>query len=93
MIRCVYSEEPAFPATDQHPDAVRYVIGGFWVDAIGGEPSAEDVQAILRPSTSSAVANGVALKERQRNTAKGEAAALASAGDFSAAFSKLLEII
>ena len=36
-IRCVYhGGEPSFPATDQHPDAVRYFIAPYVVDAIGG---------------------------------------------------------
>lgn len=37
--------------------------------------------------------NGAALDERQRQTAKDEAAALAKAGDLEAAFTKLLELI
>lgn len=49
MIRAVYTVEPKFPATDQHPDAVRYVIGGLWVDAIGPEPTLAEVQAIVLP--------------------------------------------
>jgi hypothetical protein len=48
-IRCIYTEEPNFPATDQHPDAVRYHIGGMWVDAIGGEPSQAEIDAVLSP--------------------------------------------
>lgn len=46
-IRVVYMEEPSFPATDQHPDAVRHQVGNVWVDAIGGEPSEEDVLALF----------------------------------------------
>lgn len=49
IIRCVYEAEPKFPATDQHPDAVRYQIGDWWVDAIGGEPSEDEVRALLAP--------------------------------------------
>lgn len=48
-IRTVYSEEPTFPATDQHPDAVRYEVAGYWVDAIGGEPTPEEVVAFVTP--------------------------------------------
>lgn len=48
-IRCIYEEEPNFPATDQHPDAVRYVVGGRFVDAIGGEPTQAEVNAVLNP--------------------------------------------
>ena len=42
-IRCIYSAEPNFPATDQHPDAVRYQVAGVWVDAIDGEPTEAEV--------------------------------------------------
>lgn len=48
-IRCVYAQLPKFPATDQHPDAVRYVIGSFWVDAIGGQPTQAEVDLFLNP--------------------------------------------
>lgn len=46
---------PNFPATDQHPDAVRYnfdhpTFGALCVDAIGGAPSLGEVDAILAPS-------------------------------------------
>lgn len=48
-ILCIYSEEPKFPATDQHPDAVRYKVGNNWVDATGGMPTQSDIDAILSP--------------------------------------------
>ena len=48
-IRCIYTSAPKFPATDQHPDAVRYQVGGLFVDAIGGEPTLAEVDAILSP--------------------------------------------
>jgi len=49
-IRCIYnSGEPSFPATDQHPDAVRYFVSGHYVDAIGGEPTPAEVSAVLNP--------------------------------------------
>lgn len=48
-IRTIYEEEPKFPATDQHPDAVRYRVGKHVVDAIGGEPTQEEVDAVLNP--------------------------------------------
>lgn len=48
-IRCVYSEEPNFPATDQHPDAVRYTVGEHIVDAIGGEPTPQEIDTVLNP--------------------------------------------
>lgn len=49
MIRCVYETAPNFPATDQHPDAARYEVGSYIVDAVGGEPSLDEVQAFLNP--------------------------------------------
>lgn len=55
QIRVVYGEEPDFPATDQHPDAVRYYVLGldgvtmYVVDAIGGEPTAQEVYDFLHP--------------------------------------------
>lgn len=49
MIRVVYSAEPNFPATDQHPDAVRYRVAGYFVDAIGGKPTVNEVQAFVSP--------------------------------------------
>lgn len=51
------------------------------------------VAPYIAPSTVSAAANGAALDARQQKSAKDEAAALASDGDFAAAFDKLLEII
>lgn len=52
-IRVIYHEqEPNFPATDNHPDAVRYPIehptrGVLFADAIGGEPSLAEIDAVL----------------------------------------------
>lgn len=54
-IRVIYhGVAPDFPATDQHPAAVRYgpiVAGGgeYFVDAIDGEPTAEEILAVLNP--------------------------------------------
>ena len=38
LIRVIYEAEPDFPA---HPDAVRYQVGDYWIDALGGAPGAE----------------------------------------------------
>lgn len=54
-IRCVYSTPPKFPATDQHPDAVRYTVAGHVVDAIGGEPTPAEVAAFLAPPVPASV--------------------------------------
>jgi protein-disulfide isomerase-like protein with CxxC motif len=47
QIRCIYRSQPNFPATDQHPDAVRYQVGALFVDAIGGQPTQAEVDAVL----------------------------------------------
>lgn len=49
-IRCIYTYEPAFPAIDQHPDAVRYKVGALWIDALGGQPTQAEIDAILSPT-------------------------------------------
>lgn len=84
---------PTSPAENQHPDAVRYHVGPYWVDAIGGEPTPEEIAAVLNAAPITATVNGEALDARQKETAKEEAAALFKAGDTEAAFTKLLEII
>ena len=48
-IRTVYRGEPQFPASDQHPDAKRYKVGAYVVDAVGGEPTPAEVEAVLNP--------------------------------------------
>ena len=48
-IRIIYEQEPSFPATDQHPSAVRYLLGARYVDAIGGEPTQAEIDAVLSP--------------------------------------------
>lgn len=54
-IRCVYRDaSPDFPATDQHPDAMRYgpiqtEAGIVFVDAIGDAPTLEDIEAVMNP--------------------------------------------
>ena len=49
-IRCIYKgEPPTFSATDQHPDAVRYQVGEYWVDAVGGEPTLSQIEDLLTP--------------------------------------------
>ena len=49
IIRVIYEKEPNFPATDQHPDAVRYNVGEWVVDAIGDKPTMAEIQAVLNP--------------------------------------------
>lgn len=64
-IRCVYTAAPNFPATDQHPSAVRYyrlqddsivtalpqgAVPIHVVDAIGGAPTVQEIVAFLTPT-------------------------------------------
>lgn len=73
QIRCIYfpandgtRTAPNFPATDQHPQAVRYAFdhptrGALNVDAVGGAPTLADVNASLGlDAASQAVAQRVA---------------------------------
>ena len=46
IIRMIYEAEPDFPPTDQHPEAVRYQVGEFWVDAVGA-PAGEALDQAL----------------------------------------------
>ncbi len=53
VIRCVYyplngePKQPPWPASDQHPEAVRYLVGLYYVDAIGGAPTPAEVAAVV----------------------------------------------
>jgi hypothetical protein len=58
-IRTVYTEAPPFPATDQHPGAVRYHVGGRWVDAVGGQPTTGEIDAFLHPESPPSDADGL----------------------------------
>jgi hypothetical protein len=48
-IRYVNTEQPNFPATDQHPSAARVQIGSLWVDYIGSVPVQADIDAFFAP--------------------------------------------
>lgn len=53
QIRVIYhGQQPNFPATDQHPDAVRFTIqhptrGTLFVDAIGSYTPAQQAQDLV----------------------------------------------
>jgi hypothetical protein len=47
ILRVIYEDEPDFPPTVHHPDAVRYQVGNYWVDAVGGHPAQEEVDKTL----------------------------------------------
>ena len=47
-IRVIYEAEPSFPPTDYHPQAVRYQVGEYWVDAVGCEAGgSQEVDQVL----------------------------------------------
>lgn len=50
MIVTVYSEAPRFPASDQHPEARRYQVGPYVVDATGAAPTEAEIAAFLAPA-------------------------------------------
>lgn len=57
-IRCIYHDgAPRFPATAHHPQAARYTVQSAFlgrdvlVDALGGEPTTAEVDALLTPPT------------------------------------------
>jgi hypothetical protein len=41
-LRVIYEAEPDFPPTACHPQAVRYQVGEYWIDAVGGPPGPVD---------------------------------------------------
>jgi hypothetical protein len=47
IIRVIYEDEPDFPPTVHHPDAVRYQVGEYWIDAVGGEPPVGQIDSDL----------------------------------------------
>ncbi|HZT62798.1 MAG TPA: hypothetical protein VFA36_06650 [Burkholderiales bacterium] len=47
ILRVIYEYEPDFPPTVHHPDAVRYQVGEYWVDAVGGQPAQDQVDMTL----------------------------------------------
>lgn len=47
ILRVIYEDEPDFPPTVHHPDAVRYRVGEYWVDAVGGNPAEDEVDETL----------------------------------------------
>lgn len=57
-IRCIYhGSAPDFPASDQHPEAVRYgpitlsTGQSVYVDAIGGPPTVPEIERVLATRT------------------------------------------
>lgn len=68
QIRIIYHpvdgkpQQPNFPATDQHPDAVRYLVGEYYVDAIGGEPTQKEIATVLNPPAPKSEASSMVEK-------------------------------
>ena len=46
-LRVIYEAEPDFPPSAHHPDAVRYQVGEFWVDAVGDAAEVDKALADL----------------------------------------------
>ena len=76
-IRAVYHprdglpQQPAFPATDQHPDAVRYLLGLYFVDALGGPPLQSELDAELGvDAAGQSAAFRLVLDEQERSDCK-----------------------
>lgn len=65
MIRTIYEQEPNFPASDQHPDAVRYQVGRWWVDVIGAEPTEAEVEALVNPPNAAIDSQIAAIEARE----------------------------
>jgi hypothetical protein len=66
-IRCIYyGAAPDFPATDQHPAAVRYTVTvssvDYLVDAIGGKPTVAEMRVLLDPPPAETPAQKVAAR-------------------------------
>ena len=66
---------PNFPATDQHPAAVRYTVahalGALVIDAIGGVPTLAEIDAVLgRDAAGQAAAARIAADEQERAECK-----------------------
>lgn len=49
-IRCIYTEQPSFPPTENDPAASRVQIGSLWVDYTGAVPDQGAVDAVFAPS-------------------------------------------
>ena len=82
-IRIIYQPEngvprqPKWPAIDQHPDCVRYAVGLYVVDAVGGEPTLAEVEALLFPPAPPAkttaeklAAIGISMDDLKKELAK-----------------------
>lgn len=48
-ILVVYASDPPFPATVQHPEAVRYQVDRYILDALEGEPTLQEIDAFFNP--------------------------------------------
>lgn len=68
IIRAVYSREPNFPATDQHPQAKRFQFDGQVIDAIGDLTEAEFTAWRLDQAKAAATAEVERLAETRRET-------------------------
>ena len=70
-------QQPDKPASIQHPDCVRYTVGLYVVDAVGGEPTLAEVEALLFPpappaktSAEKLAAIGISMDDLKKELAK-----------------------
>lgn len=63
-ILAVYVVDPKFPASDQQAGAERYLVSGVLVDALGGQPTVQEVQDHLTPPVAVRAALAVDAKDR-----------------------------
>lgn len=79
------AREPKFPATSQQPDAVRYLVGAYYVDAVGGEPSLSDVETFVGLGTTGTRTRLLpelrALRDKAMNVLDGLQADALASGD------------
>lgn len=61
-IRCIYTEQPSFPPTDNDPAASRVQVDVYWVDYTGSVPTLDDVNAVLHPPAVAHLNNGALIR-------------------------------
>lgn len=65
-IKAIYDKDPGFPATNQHPDAVRSLVGPYVVDAIGATPTIQEIEVFLGIDSASLAAKDAEMARIQQ---------------------------
>lgn len=55
IIAVHFGAAPTFTAQENHPDAERFHVGNLYVDAIGGEPTQAEIDAVTQPGVPKSV--------------------------------------